>query len=114
MACEHRSLVHHSCGHRNCPHCQAHEGQQWIARQLSKELPVGYFLVTFTLPAQFRSLAWRHQRTLYSSMMRCAWETVCDFTRNDKQLKGRGGATLVLHTHSRALGYHPHVHLLIP
>ncbi len=114
LACEHQSLVPHSCGHRNCPHCQAHEGQQWLTRQLSKELPVGYFLITFTLPAQFRSLAWRNQRTAYSCMMRSAWETVRDFTQNDKQLNGDAGATLVLHTHTRALDYHPHVHLLMP
>jgi hypothetical protein len=113
-ACEHHSLVPHSCGHRNCPHCQSHESQRWLSRQLSKELPVGYFLITFTLPAQFRSLAWCNQRTLYSCMMRCAWDTVRDFTLNDKQLKGAAGATQVLHTHNRALGYHPHVHLLMP
>jgi hypothetical protein len=77
-------------------------------------LPVGYFLITFTLPAQFRSLAWRNQRTVYSCIMRCAWDTVRDFTQNDKQLNGDAGATLVLHTHTRALNYHPHVHLLMP
>jgi len=114
LACDHQTLVPHSCGHRNCPHCQAHEGQQWIERQLSKELPAGYFLITFTLPAQFRSLAWYNQRILYSCMMRCAWETVSDFTQNDKYLNGDAGAMLVLHTHTRALGYHPHVHLLMP
>ena len=114
LACDHQTLVPHSCGHRNCPHCQAHEGQQWIERQLSKELPAGYFLITFTLPAQFRALAWRNQRVIYSGMMRCAWETVRDFAQNDKQLNGDAGATLVLHTHTRALGHHPHVHLLMP
>ncbi len=114
LACEHQTFVPHSYGHRNCPHCQAHEGQQWLMRQLSKELPVGYFLITFTLPAQFRSLAWHNQRVIYSRMMRCAWETVHDFTQNDKQLNGDAGATLVLHTHTRALDYHPHVHLLMP
>jgi len=112
--CDHQALVPHSCGHRNCPHCQAHEGQQWLKRQLSKELPAGYFLITFTLPAQFRTLVWRNQHRLYSCMMRCAWETVHTFAQNDKQLNGKTGATLVLHTHSRALGYHPHVHLLMP
>ncbi len=112
--CDHQAYVPHSCGHRSCPHCQAHEGQQWLTRQLSKELPVGYFLITFTLPAQFRTLVWRNQHRLYSCMMRSAWETVRDFAQNDKQLNGDTGATLVLHTHSRALDYHPHVHLLMP
>lgn len=113
-ACDHQTLLPHSCGHRNCPHCQAYEGQQWLERQLSKRLPARYFLITFTLPAQFRSLAWRNQRTVYSGMLQSAWETVRDFTQNDAQLNGDAGATLVLHTHNRALDYHPHVHLLMP
>ena len=113
-ACHSQVLVPHSCGHRNCPHCQSHESQQWIERQLSKQLPAKYFLLTFTLPAQLRSLAWRHQRTIYTLMTRCAWETVHTFSRNDRQLQGTPGATTVLHTHSRRLDYHPHVHMVIP
>jgi len=36
------------------------------------------------------------------------------FARNDKQLQGIPGAVAVLHTHSRRLDYHPHVHLVMP
>ena len=46
-----------SCGHRSCPHCQNHESQQWLERQLEKQVPAQYFLLTFTLPAEFRALA---------------------------------------------------------
>lgn len=60
-ACDHQAFVPHSCGHRNCPHCQHHESQQWIDRQLQKQLPGPYFMITFTLPAQLRALAWDHQ-----------------------------------------------------
>jgi hypothetical protein len=113
-ACRHQAFIPHSCGHRNCPHCQAHESQQWIARQLNKQLPADYFLLTFTLPAQLRALAWQHQRTIYALLIRCAWETVHAFSQNDKQLQGTPGATTVLHTHSRRLDYHPHVHMVVP
>lgn len=112
--CEHQILVPHSCGHRNCPHCQHHESQQWLERQLQKQVPAEYFLLTFTLPAQFRTLAWENQRTVYSLMLQCAWETVRTFVQNDKQLQGSAGAIAVLHTHSRNLNYHPHVHLVLP
>jgi len=112
--CDHQVFVPHSCGHRNCPHCQNHESQQWLERQLKKQVPAEYFLLTFTLPAQLRPLAWRHQRTLYSLMIRCVWETVRTFSQNDKQLQGVPGAIAVLHTHSRRLGFHPHVHLVMP
>ena len=112
--CDHQRSVPHSCGHRNCPHCQNHESQQWLERQLKKQVPAAYFLLTFTLPAEFRPLAWRHQRQLYALMIQCVWETVRTFAQNDKQLQGIPGAIAVLHTHSRRLDFHPHVHLVMP
>ena len=112
--CEKQIFIPHSCGHRNCPHCQHHESQQWLERQLKKQVPAEYFLLTFTLPAELRPLAWQHQRTLYDLMIRCSWETVKTFTQNDPQLQGNAGAISVLHTHSRRLDYHPHVHMVMP
>jgi len=112
--CDSQSFVPHSCGHRNCPHCQQHESQQWLERQLQRQVPAAYFLLTFTLPEELRALAWQQQRTLYDLMIRCSWETVKTFTQNDRQLQGKAGAITVLHTHSRRLDYHPHVHLVMP
>lgn len=112
--CDEQHFVPHSCGHRSCPHCQHHESQQWLERQLKKQVPGDYFLLTFTLPAELRTLAWTHQRTLYALMMQCSWETVRTFSMNDKQLQGTPGAVAVLHTHSRRLDYHPHIHLVMP
>jgi hypothetical protein len=77
-------------------------------------LPADYFLLTFTLPAQLRSLAWTHQRVIYDLMTRCAWDTVNTVSRNDRQLQGTPGATTVLHTHPQRLDYHPHIHLVLP
>lgn len=112
--CAHQKLVPHSCGHRHCPHCQHHESQQWLERQLKKQVPAEYFLLTFTLPAEFRGLAGAHQSVVYDLLLRCAWETVRTFSHNDKQLRGTPGAIAVLHTNTRQLEYHPHVHLVMP
>ena len=112
--CDHLTFVPHSCGHRNCPHCQHHESQQWIERQVQKQVPARYFMITFTLPAQLRALAWQHQRLIYSLMFDCVWETLQSFSRNDKKLKGDPGVIAVLHTHSRALDFHPHIHAVMP
>ena len=71
-------------------------------------------MVTFTLPAQFRALAWGHQRAMYDLITRSAWETVNTFSQNDRKPRGATGAVTVLHTHSRRLDYHPHVHLVMP
>ena len=112
--CAHQILVPHSCGHRHCPHCQHHESQQWLERQLRKQVPAEYFLLTFTLPAEFRPLAWAQQSVVYDLLLRCCWETVRTFSQNDQQLQGTPGAIAVLHTNTRRLDYHPHVHLVMP
>ena len=112
--CDEQRFVPHSCGHRLCPHCQHHESQQWLEHQLDKQVPGEYFLLTFTLPAEFRALAFAQQRTVYSALMQGAWDTVRTFALNDKQLQGVPGAVAVLHTHSRRLDFHPHVHLVMP
>lgn len=112
--CHASGYLPHSCGHRHCPHCQAHESQRWIDQQLKNSIPGDYFMLTFTLPAQFRTLAWQHQRILYDCLTRGAWETVNTFSQNDSKLRGSAGAVTVLHTHNRRLDYHPHVHLVMP
>ncbi len=112
--CGHDQFVPHSCGHRNCPHCQSHESQQWIERQSEKCLPADYFMITFTVPKEVRNLIWQHQHQLYTLMFSCVWDTLQTFSQNDKQLNGTPGVIAVLHTHSRALGYRPHVHTVLP
>ena len=113
-SCGEQRLVPHSCGHRSCPHCQHFESQRWIERQTQALLPGTYFLITFTLPAELRPLAWSHQQTVYGLLMQCAWDTLAQFSRNHRQLQGQAGAVGVLHTHSRRLEFHPHVHLAMP
>ena len=112
--CGEQRVVPHSCGHRNCPHCQHFESQRWIERQTQALVPGSYFLITFTVPAELRTLVWQHQRLLYAALMDCAWGTLRTFSQNHKQLQGNPGAVAVLHTHSRKLDFHPHVHLCMP
>jgi Putative transposase/Transposase zinc-binding domain len=112
--CDEQRVLPHSCGHRSCPHCQHFESQQWIERQTQRLVPSPYFLITFTVPAQLRALAWQHQRLFYTLIMACAWDTLRTFSQNHKQLQGTPGAVAVLHTHSRKLDFHPHVHLAMP
>jgi hypothetical protein len=112
--CGEQVYIPHSCGHRNCPHCQNHESQQWIENQLNKRVPTEYYLITFTLPGQLRKLAWKNQKKIYSLMFICVQDILNTFTRNDKKLGGTAGFTTILHTHSRALDYHPHIHVVMP
>ncbi len=112
--CDNTMLLPHSCGHRSCPHCQHVESQRWIERQQRKQLPVSYFMLTFTVPTQLRELFWQHQRVLYDALFCCVKETLMQFTQNDKKLAGNAGFTAVLHTHSRELRFHPHLHVIMP
>ena len=112
--CDTQLTVPHSCGHRSCPHCQHFESQRWIERQTERLVAGNYFLVTFTLPAELRPLAWQHQRIVYDLLMDCAWQTLRTFSINHRRLQGTPGAISVLHTHARDLHFHPHVHLVIP
>lgn len=101
--CEHQKRVPHSCGHRHCLHCQHHESQPWLERQLKKQVPAESFLLTFTLPAEFRALSWAHQNVVYDLLMSGSWETVRTFSQNDPQLQGTPGAIAVRHTNTRRL-----------
>jgi hypothetical protein len=112
--CDATAYIPHSCGHRNCPHCQNHESQQWIEQQLSKRLPCQYYLLTFTLPEQLRDLAWKKQKTVYSLMFVTVQNLLKSFTKNDKKLGGAPGFTAILHTQTRTLDYHPHIHVVMP
>lgn len=112
--CQAQAQLYHSCGHRSCPCCQHYDTGQWLERQTQKLLPVEYYMATFTLPRQLRRLVWHHQRTFYSVLFDCAVSTLRTFGLNDAKLGGDLGLTAVMHTHSRRLAFHPHVHIVIP
>jgi integrase len=112
--CSQRLQYPRSCGHRSCPGCQNHEASLWLDRQRAKLLPVEYFMVTFTLPYELRALAWRHQTVMYNILFATAASTLKDFGLNPKLLGADIGLTAMLHTHSRRLDYHPHLHVIVP
>jgi hypothetical protein len=109
-ALEYRS---HSCRNRHCPKCQADRAQVWRARVQARLLPCDYYLLTFTLPAQLRAIARDHQRVVYSALLQEAASTVQRVARDRAWVGGMPGLLAVLHTWSRTLEYHPHVHLLV-
>ena len=113
-ACHWQQSRFNSCGHRHCHRCQNHDSTRWLERQMQKLLPVEYFMVTFTLPYELRALVRQYQTTVYSAMFSCAASTLKRFGANDKRLGADMGMTAVLHTHSRRLDYHPHIHLIVP
>lgn len=113
-ACPYKIQKHRSCGHRACNQCQYSATSDWLERQENKLLPVNYYMVTFTLPKPLRASAKENPRVVYNLLFKCAVETLKAFARNKKGFHAELAMTAVLHTHSRRLDYHPHVHIIVP
>jgi len=116
QACDHcgtRQYSYHSCRNRHCPKCHGAQVQRWLDRQRGRLLPCAYFLLTFTLPAELRALARAHQKFVYGELMTAAAAALLKLTADPRYLGARPGLLAVLHTWTRALLYHPHVHVLV-
>jgi hypothetical protein len=113
-ACGTTRYSYHSCRNRHCPTCQQDAAQSWLARQQELLLPVPYFLVTFTLPAELRAVAYRHQRSVYNLLFRASAAALMELARDPRFLGAQIGFVGVLQTWTRDLRYHPHIHYLVP
>ena len=113
-SCAQQRFVYHSCNHRACPKCGGREQKEWAAAQEAKLLPVPYFMLTFTVPDELRQLAYREQGWFYDLMFQAASQTLRDFARDEKHLGGIPGFTAVLHTWTREMAHHPHLHVVMP
>ena len=113
-ACGREHLVYHSCRHRACPQCGFDWTTKWLAAQRELLLPVPYFNVVFTSPEELRRIVRSHQKTLLSVLFRAAFEALQALCEDPHFLGGQIGALAVLHTWTRTLEFHPHVHMLVP
>ena len=105
---------YHSCRNRHCPTCQQGQAQTWLAKQQALRLPVPYFLVTFTLPAELRAVARQHPRRLYAVLFRSSATALQQLAADPRFLGGQLGMVGVLQTWTRDLRFHPHIHYLVP
>lgn len=112
--CGEMHYSYHGCGHRACGQCGHAQAQAWLERQTARLLPVHYFLATFTIPEALRGPFRHEQRFFYDLLMRESAATLQDVAAQPRYLNGRLGMLAVLHTWSRQLIYHPHVHFVIP
>jgi hypothetical protein len=113
-ACDEALYSYHSCKNRHCPKCQNDTAEQWLVEQQALLLPTPYFMVTFTLPADLKQLARSNQKTLYNILFRTSAAALQQLAQDPRFVGGRIGMVGVLHTWTRDLSYHPHVHYLVP
>jgi predicted Zn-ribbon and HTH transcriptional regulator len=105
--------AYNSCRNRHCPKCQALSQARWVAQRMTRLLPTHYFHGVFTLPAHLRPVARRNANRVYRLLFEAASETLLELGRDPEWLGVTLGITCVLHTWTRELEYHPHVHCII-
>jgi len=113
-ACGREHDAYHSCNHRACPRCGQDDAAAWLARQRTRLLPVPYFLVTFTVPAELREPIRAAMKPWYGALLKASAGALQDLAADPKYLGAELGLTALLQTWTRDLRYHPHVHLLVP
>jgi len=104
---------YNSCRNRHCPKCQALTQARWVEARSARLLPVPYFHVVFTLPAELRAIAKLNRRCVFDAMFAAAGATLVELGLDPKRLGGRLGVTAVLHTWRRDLAFHPHLHCIV-
>jgi hypothetical protein len=112
--CGHVRIAYNSCRNRHCPKCQGTAAREWLAAREADLLPVGYFHVVFTLPAQVSDIAWQNKALVYDLLFRAASETMMTIAADPRHLGARIGITAVLHTWGSAMTHHPHIHMIVP
>src|SRR3984893_17280623 len=112
--CAHARIAYTSCRNRHCPKCQWRAAQAWLAAREAELLPVPYFHVVFTLPAEIAAIAYQNKAVIYDLLFKAAAETTLTIAADPKHLGARIGITAVLHTWGSALVHHPHVHMIVP
>jgi len=112
--CGHQQYAYHSCKNRSCPKCHGNDTKRWLQARETELLPTRYFHLVFTLPAELREIVRSNQKILYDILIKTSVETLTTIGLDPKHVGGKLGILAVLHTWTRALEHHPHVHMLVP
>ena len=113
LDCGYERPAYNSCRNRHCPKCQALDQHRWLERRLERILPVAYFHVVFTLPGELAAIGLRNRRLVYELLLRAAASTLLTLGKDPQRLGALLGITMVLHTWTRDLRFHPHVHAIV-
>lgn len=111
-SCGKTRISYNSCRNRHCPKCQNTYREQWIEARLNDLLPVNYFHVVFTMPAQLNNLCLKYPVKMYNLLLKSAWDTLFSFGYNNSGVET--GMLAVLHTWGQNLSLHPHLHCIVP
>jgi len=111
--CGHLKISYNSCRNRHCPKCQGSKTAAWLRGRQQDILPVPYFHLVFTVPAELNPLLLRNQRVGYGLMFRAMSATLRELSLDPKYLGAEVGVIALLHTWGQNLLDHPHIHCLV-
>jgi predicted Zn-ribbon and HTH transcriptional regulator len=114
--CGYKHSFYHLCYNRSCPKCQNNHAQKWLEKRKSQllSLPVNYFHVVFTLPKELHPIVRSNQVKMYDIFFKAASYALIKLLADPHYGGGKPGLLCVLHTWTRPMGYHPHLHFLVP
>lgn len=112
--CRHTRIAYNSCRNRHCPKCQASAARDWLEDRKAELLPVGYFHLVFTVPAEIADIAYQNKRIIYDLLFKASSQATLTIARDPRHLGAHIGITAVLHTWGSAMPHHPHTHMIVP
>ena len=112
--CGHTAIAYNSCRNRHCPKCQAAASRDWMEARAAELLPVPYFHVVFTLPAEVADIAYQNKRVVYDLLFKASSQAMQTIAADPEHLGAKIAITSVLHTWGSAMTHHPHVHMIVP
>ena len=107
-------VAYNSCRNRHCPKCQGQACREWLAARQDELLPVSYFHVVFTLPAEIAAIAFQNKAAVYTILFKTTAETLRTIAADPRHLGAEIGLIAVLHSWGQNLHYHPHLHCIVP
>lgn len=111
--CGYERISYNSCRDRHCPKCQNLKKDQWLKERRQRLLPIPYFHVVFTLPAELNALVLGNKRLLLALLFKAAAKTLHRIAADKDRLGAQIGFTSVLHTWGQNLHFHPHLHCVV-
>jgi hypothetical protein len=112
-ACGTERFSYHSCGNRSCPKCHTDQTQERLEHRQAEMLPVPYFHITVTVPAELREVLRANQRDGYAALMQASAAAIIELARDPRYVGGTVAVLAVLHTWTQQLTLHPHAHCLV-
>ena len=107
-------VAYNSCRNRHCPKCQGQACRDWLDARQRELLPVPYFHIVFTLPAEVGPIAFQNKAAVYAILFKTVAEALRTIAADPGHLGAGIGLIAVLHSWGQNLHYHPHLHCIVP